>query len=110
MPKKNYRCNICDEPEALFHTRPQMIAHYRKQHPQDGYNLWDAIGELGDAFSNKAMADLRFAMGTGREQLAKAEGKAKAYDDLVRRYNALIRAVQIIKPAVDGAIEETNRT
>jgi hypothetical protein len=108
MKRKNYRCNQCGD-AAMFNTTAQMIAHYRKEHPEDGYGLWDAIGDLGDKFANGAVEGMRERARALQERLTKAEAKAKAYDALVPRYDALIRCVQIIKPALESAIAETNR-
>lgn len=106
--KHDYRCNSC----MVFTcaNKRELISHVRQEHPEDGWrSCWDAIGDLGDPFANHAMRTLQERTQANREALERAQAKAKEYDALVARYDALIRCLQIIKPAVDIAVEATWR-
>lgn len=95
-------CNICDEPRRLFGTLKEVIAHYRKEHPDNGYGLWEIGGDLGDRFSNTAMEEMKRIHREQSEALQRSLGKAKAHDALLERWNALCRALQIGQSALEA--------
>jgi len=88
---KKYRCN-CD---AEFNSIKAMTAHYRKEHPDDGYSCWDQIGDLGDAFANKAMQHLWDKYRAARDFEAK-------YDCLARQFNELASKLNTIKQIINA--------
>lgn len=97
-----FRCNACHVGQV---SEAAMIAHYRKEHPEQGYSLWGAIGKLGDPFADGAMETLSEYRSARikmlEEERVELAAKAKAYDELVPRWNRLAKAVQIVRLAID---------
>lgn len=105
--KSQFRCNNC---EALVKGDSALIAHYRSEHPEDGWGLWDIIGETGDAFADGAMQHLaaKFQSRSDEWERERLELKAKAdaYDKHVPRFNKLARAMSIIEQVLETARAE----
>lgn len=94
MKKKtrvNFRCS-CD---YECQTRDQLIAHCRREHRDNGWCLWDAIGTTGDDFADTIAKRLQEDRRETAERLRAAEARASGYDKLVERWNALTRAMHI---------------
>lgn len=89
--RMNWRCT-CD---YGCKTKAQLIAHHRREHPEDAYGLWDMCGDLGDAFANSAMKTLEEKNKNSLQRFHETEATAKAYAELTDRYTALIHAVRI---------------
>ena len=95
-------CNICDEPRKLFGSLAEVIKHYRKNHPDSGYSLWDIGGDLGDRLANSAVKELQDRLLADGERLRECQAKAKSYDELRERFGALCRALQIGHSAMEA--------
>ncbi len=95
-------CNICDEPRKLFASLREVVTHYRKEHPDEGYSLWDIGGDLGDRIGNSAMNNMRERVQAAEKRMREVESKAKQYDTLRDRFSALCRALQIGYSAMDA--------
>jgi hypothetical protein len=95
-------CNVCDHPRRLFASLQEVIAHYRKSHPDYGYSLWDIGGDLGDRIGNSAMEQMRDRCRAAERVAQESAAKAKAYDELSERFSALCRALQIGHSAMEA--------
>jgi hypothetical protein len=97
---KPYYCNICERKPG-FDTIGKMVAHYRVKHPDDGADLWNVVGTLGDTFADSAMKSLEIShrLATRHDQSA-TMAKGEAYDQLAAQYEELRRMVTIAHLAI----------
>lgn len=99
----NYRCNDC---EYGFAGKKAFIAHYRKEHPENGYGLWDAIGDLGDEFANGAMRTLQERNKhflSEQQELLLSRTKVNEHAILVERFNQLAEHMRILHSVAELA-------
>ena len=96
--RMDWVCNNCDEP---LPTKDAVIAHYRREHPEDGWGLWDICGETGDKFADSTANAIWQKLKDQNVQLSEARSKAEAYDKLLAQWNALCRALHIGAMAMD---------
>lgn len=94
---KDFMCNSC---EKQFDTDKQMVAHYRKSHPDDAYGLWGAIGTTGDAFADN-LVNYYFnqyrAADKKLRQTAVSSVNQMAFDDLLAKAKRLADKLEIIR-------------
>ena len=103
MGTARYRCQ-CDE---VFSKKDAFIAHHNREHREEGaYGLWDALGETGNEYYDKAMQVIHAELVEAKEKTAAAEIKARAYDALVPRFNALANLMSIVSLAIEGAKDQ----
>lgn len=66
MSKKSnkYRCGVCG---FETNTIESLSKHYRKQHPNDAYKMYDDVGTVGDAFADKYIETLKNNLKASRD-------------------------------------------
>lgn len=94
-------CNHCDKDDIV--SKDDLIKHYRKEHQDNAYGLWDILGTTGDAFADNAMEHVEKGHAEIGRRLTDAENKARAYDELVPRFQVLGRALRIVTDAAETA-------
>lgn len=105
--RMDWCCNACDEP---LPNEDAVIAHYRREHKEDGWGLWNICGKTGDAFADTTVNHLWQRLKDEGVKLQAAQSKAEAYDKLLERWNALCRALQIGNSAMEAYRDAYEKT
>lgn len=100
--EKEWCCNC----GAEFDTLKQIIAHYRKDHPDAGaWQLYNQTGDVGDAFMNAGFEE---CMAMRAEFMNKECADRDAHQKLVElsaKYNRLINALRSIEATLHLAAD-----
>jgi hypothetical protein len=116
MSKKssNYRCNCGKE----LDSKKEMIEHYRQNHPNDPFGLYDMLGTIGDSFADHAIQISRQHWHDVRDRTEKIEADLKdtkaayekvafAYKQLANAGSAAINALMNANDAIDLAFDKS---
>jgi hypothetical protein len=98
-----FRCTCGKE----IATEKKMIEHYKAEHPDNPWGLWDQIGTIGDPWADKAMAVYRDKLAHYMKKCDEHYAKAKECDAAVARYNRMARCFNLISGAIDLAASDT---
>jgi hypothetical protein len=90
---KKYACSC----GLQFDTTKEMVKHYRRIHPADGYQCWDQIGELGDDFANAAMEACWNENHRLGKELGEAKKKIERAEAILRRNSILERFISLMR-------------
>ena len=71
-----------------------------------GYECWSQFGSVGDAFADKALSELTERNKINAKFSSENSEKAKSYDALVVRFNALARAFNIVSIVMQNVGEQ----
>jgi hypothetical protein len=97
--RMDWVCNNCDEP---LPSKDAVIAHYRREHPDDGYGLYDICGDVGDPLGTSGLKRMWAERAKYMQTEADARAKAKLYDELLAKWNGLCRALHIGREAMNA--------
>ena len=95
---KSYRCSC----GVQFDTKKAMVAHYRKQHPDNGYGCWDQIGDIGDKFANDAMEACQKRTSAAHNEVRELKAALVKYENMGARVNELVSAMNAIGFVIDN--------
>ncbi len=118
MAKKHskYECSICHE---KIDNKKKFIDHYKEEHPQEGYLLYDSIGTTGDAFTDNIILHFRKKI-DGLEKnavrdktaISNIESKYREVTEkhnlLVFRYGKVASTISVITELVRSVKETVN--
>lgn len=98
MSEKAFKyCGICD---TKFPSIDAVVKHYRKNHPEKGFDCYDSNLTIGDKFADTAIEHYRQHMKNAHSREAELKTKLDGLQKLIPQYNAMARAITIIDHAI----------
>lgn len=98
---ERYRCS-CD---AKFNNLASAIKHCRKEHADNAYSCYDQFGSVGDKFADSVIESALKRRQDNQKEWADVTAKASAYEGLVKNYNILARAFELMRISMEITVD-----
>jgi hypothetical protein len=103
MPKaKDYRCNIC---EGEVDSEQYLINHFHRDHPNDGWTLWDSIGRTGYPFADAVVSKFRAEASSLRNEVIELrrtnESLSKNFSEQGNRLREALVDLELVRRIVN---------